>query len=323
MSESNSNPQTTNSTAVSDSRVGVDGQNNRVIESGGTDLGGGIYNDGGPVAAQTFQDTGDVFAPQFNFAGGYGGGGGGYYDDPTLVGTYDGDPFNYYGGANPGYLNNQPIGNSPPPPPPPTTPVGTFGGAANEGGVVTGGNVSAPIASGDDSTAQQTGGGSVGVIGDVDAPVVVNSAPVAGSVNTIGGDVDAPIVNIDAPVSAPVVSVGGDVDAPIVNSDGGDGGISAPISAGGDVDLGGGNIFTGNNAPINIYDTSEDVFRSALDETSAAVSSALDYSQKALNAVTESVKDPSERLGTSALQTVGIVGGFVALGIYLLNRKSA
>lgn len=177
-SNSQSNPQTTSSVAPVDNRIGVDGTGNRVLGNGATDLGGGIQGGSAPIAAQTFSDTGDVFAPQFNF-------GGRMPYDPLNPG-YDPDDQAY------AYQNYQAPQNSYTPPTStgsrvPDAPA-NFGGAAQTGGVVTGGNVSGPVASGSDSIAQQVTGGGAAVAGDNFAPIITN--PGNGPTLAAGGDLE-------------------------------------------------------------------------------------------------------------------------------------
>lgn len=173
---------------------------------------------------------------------------------------------------------------------------GQFGGAA-EGGSVVGGAVTAPLASGEDSTAVQTGQGG----------------------NVVNGDVDAPIVS--APISAPVSF--GD-DSPVVGPGGVGSGRDTAIN---------GPVIAGNTAPVTVntsdptvvgqaLDTSKAVTTAALDSSQSALNSSLSYANKALDAVTTSQKPADERVTNSALTAVTVI--VVALGaLALFGRKKA
>lgn len=176
-SNSQSNPQTQSTVAPVDNRVGIDGTGNRNLASGATDLGGGILGGSAPIAAQTFTDTGDVFAPQFNF--------GGRMPDPLNPGYDADDPaFAYQTYQAPQNTYTAPTGGGSRIPDAPAN----FGGAAQTGGVVTGGSVNGPVASGSDSIAQQVSGGGAAVGGDVFAPVITN--PGSGPTLAAGSDLE-------------------------------------------------------------------------------------------------------------------------------------
>ncbi len=305
-SSTQSNPQTTSNTAYDDNRVGVDGANNRVLQSGATDLGGGIFGGSAPIAAGSYQDTGDVFAPQFNL--------GGVDDRASAYDTYQ-NPISpvYQGNAAP-VSSNPPAG--------PSNVGGDLAGAADRGGVVSGGPVSGAVASGEGSISQQASGGGVAVAGDNFGQNI--SAPVSGPV--IGGDViDSAIVT--APVSGTVI--GGDALGPVVtvtpplSAPGtGGGGVTAPIVAGGDIEVGG-PVIQGNNGPVNITDASPEIAEAAFASTEATSKRALDLAGTALSTVAASVRDPSEKVSSDAMKTLALVAGVVGLVAYLSQKKAA
>jgi hypothetical protein len=178
------------------------------------------------------------------------------------------------------------------------TSTGQFGGASNEGGVVTGGAVTAPIASGEDSTAVQTGQGG----------------------NAIGGSVDAPVIS--APISNSPTSFGD--DSPVVGSAGVGGGRDVAVTA---------PIVSGNSGPVTVetadptvaaaaIDANNQVAKAAIDASQQALSSSLSSADKALNSVTNSQKPADERVTNSALTAVTVI--VVALGaLALFNRRKA
>lgn len=331
MSKSNSSsaPQTTSNTAYDDARVGVDGAGNRVLQGGSVDLGGGIFGGSAPVAAGSYQDTGDVFAPQFNF--------GGVDERASAYDMYQNPQSDIYqpSGANIGGFSNPEPVSSNPPAAPSSNVGGDFGGAADRGGTVAGGNVSGAVASGEDSVSQQFAGGGAGVAGDNFGQNI--SAPVSGPV--IGGDVlDSPIINapvsgavtggdvidsavITAPISGQVIV--GDVLAPVQNlTPAAGGGVTAPIAAGGDVEIGG-PVIQGNSGPVNITDASPQIAEAAFASTEATSRRALDLAGSALSTVAASVRDPSEKVSSDALKTLAVVAGVVGLLAYFTQKKAA
>lgn len=354
MSKSNSTsaPQTTSNTAYDDARVGVDGEGNRVLQDGSVDLGGGIFGGSAPIAAGSYQDTGDVFAPQFNL--------GGVDDRASAYDMYQNQysPIYQPSGADiSGAGNSAPISSNPPVAPAEVASSvgGDVAGAADRGGTVAGGNVSGAVASGAESVSQQFSGGGAGVGADNFGQNI--SAPIAGPV--VGGDlIDSSIIN--APVSGPVIT--GDVlDSPIINAPvsgavtGGDvidsavvtaplsgtlivgdslapvvnlgsapaaGGVTAPIVAGGDVEVGGA-VVQGNNGPVTITDASPEIAAAAFASTEATSKRALDLAGSALSTVAASVRDPSEKVSSDAMKTLALVAGVVGLVAYLSQKKAA
>jgi len=301
MSDSNSSsaPETTSNTSYVDDRVGIDGQNNRSLAAGSTDLGGGIQGGSAPVAAASYQDTGDVFNPQFNF--------GGVDERASAYDMYQNPQSSIYSGG--GLPAGSFGGNAP------TNPAGgDFGGAADRGGIVSGGPVSGAVASGEGSISQQAGNGGAAVAGGNFGMIV--TAPVAGPV--IGGDVlDSAIIS--APVTGTVI--GGDNSAPIVQA-GSSGGVSAPIVGGGDVDIGG-PVITGNNAPVTITDASPEIAAAAFASNEATSKRALDLADKSLATVAASVRDPSAQVSSDAMKTLALVAGVVGLVAYFSQKKAA
>lgn len=301
-SSSSSSPQTTSNTTYQDDRIGIDGENNRALGAGAVDLGGGIAGGNAPIAAGSYQDTGDIFNPTF-FLGGV--------DD--RAGAYDTYQNPVY---NPAYNQNAGLPGSGGNAPTSSGPVGgDFGGAAASGGVVSGGAVNGPVASGEDSVSQQVSGGGAAVAGDNFGQII--TAPVAGPV--IGGDVfDSAIVT--APVGGSVI--GGDNLAPVVTSSPGAGGVSAPIVGGGDVEIGG-NVISGNSAPVSISDVSPEIAAAAFASNEATSKRAFEFADRSLSTVAESVRDPSAAVSSDALKTLALVAGVVGLVAYFAQKKAA
>lgn len=187
------------------------------------------------------------------------------------------------------------------------TSIGQFGGAA-QGGNVTGGAVTAPLASGDDSTAVQTGQGGNVVGGGVEAPIF--SAPISAPVTTAGRDVNGPV--IESPVGQGSVVVGGDAAGPFITAP-----LSGSIAAGRDADVSG-SVISQNSGTVNITNSDKDVVTAALSSSQSALDSSLNYADKALAAVTDANKPADERVTTSALTAVTII--VVALGAIALYR---
>jgi|GEM_PF-4953936 len=247
-------------------------------------------------------------------------------------------------------LNRAGVPLTAPPAPPPSVDsssngvnIGQFGGAVQGSGTVAG-QVNAPVASGNDSVAQQVGvGAAVGgdvfdsviiaapvsapiIQGDVLAPVVNVTAPVAGPVITvndnsapviapsgpvnapitgIGGDALAPVVVVTDP-AGPVITTGGDVLAPIVNADASGGGVSAPISAGGDIEVNA-PVISGVNGNVTIVSSDADVARAAIDAAQQGLNSSLAFANRALDTVADAGRDPSEKTANAALWVAGLL----------------
>jgi len=279
----------------------VDGENNRVLSAGAVDLGGGIAGGSAPIAAGSYQDTGDIFNPTFFL--------GGVDERANAYDTYQ-NPYNQNLGLGGGGGVTAPTSRAP-------VSGGDFGGAASQGGVVAGGPVTGAVASGDDSVSQQIGGGGVGVVGDVLDSAIV-SAPVGGSV--IGGDNSAPIISGSS--GGPVIAAGGDFLGPVVTSAPGGGGVSAPIVAGSDLEIGG-NVISGNSAPVSISDASPEIAAAAFASNEATSKRAFEFADKSLSTVAAAVRDPSAAVSSDALKTLALVAGVVGLLAYFGQKKAA
>lgn len=164
-------------------------------------------------------------------------------------------------------------------------------GGDQENVTVVAGNVSAPIASGPDSIAQQVGSGSVAVAGDAED-----------------------VVNVTGPVAGPIVT--GD-DGVAISTQGPSG-----INAGGDVETTA-PIVTGVTGDVSIIQNDAGVLEAALEANRSVLSDALSTANSALSAVADSRKDPNERVTNSALYTIGAVILGVAALATLARRRAA
>lgn len=188
-------------------------------------------------------------------------------------------------------------------------------------------SVTAPVATGDDSVAQAATGGGVVVNGDTSAPI--STGDIAGTNIQAGGDISAPISSGN---TGTLVQAGGDIGGPVVNSNPGSGGVSTPITAGGDIEQTG-NVILGNSGTINISTDTPEIVNAALDANRAALTAALNSNadaiarslastDKSLAALAETRTDPNVTTNADAMKAVAVVAvAFVAIA--LLNGRRA